>query len=151
LIGTGLYHDSNGNGTLDPATDELIAVLQSPVALTVANTLTTALSQAPITLASIGLTNPLGISLTSQGTTLTFSIVEPNAAGTLIELQSSPDLGQAQDWLTIASKRGTAAWSGAASVSLGSITNGQIPLTVQDNSTVNFVPKQFYRVKVSPL
>lgn len=151
LIGTGLYHDSNGNGILDPATDELIAVLQSPVALTVANTLTTALSQAPITLDSIGLTNPLGISLTSHGTTLTFSIVEPNAAGILIELESSPDLGQTQNWLTIASKRGTAAWSGAVSVSLGTITNGQIPLTVQDNSTVNFVSKKFYRVKVSPL
>ena len=148
--GMGLYHDSNSNGTLDPATDELIAVLQSPVALTIANTLTNSLSQAPIALASIGLTKPLGISLTSQGTAIAFAINETIASDTLIEIQSTTDLGQTQGWVTIASKRGTAAWSGVVAVTLGTASNGQIPLTVLDNATLT-IPRQFYRVKVSPL
>ena len=149
VTGTGLYHDSNANGTLETATDELIAVLQSPVTLTIANTLTTSLSQAPVTLASIGLTQPPGISLTNQGATIAFSINEPNAAGNLIEVQSSSDL--LQSWLTIASKRGTAAWSEVASVALGTPLNGQIPLTVLDSAALSNTPRKFYRVKVSPL
>jgi len=37
--GTGIFHDTNLDGLLDPAHDELLAILDSPEALTHANTL----------------------------------------------------------------------------------------------------------------
>jgi Ca2+-binding RTX toxin-like protein len=40
--GKALYHDSNGNGTLQSSTDELIAIIRSPAALTATNTINTA-------------------------------------------------------------------------------------------------------------
>ena len=98
---------------------------------------------------SIGLTKPPGISLTHQGATIAFTINEPNAAGNLVEVLASSDVFQG--WLTIASKRGTAAWSGVASVALGTPLNGQIPLTVLDSAALSNTPRKFYRVKVSPL
>jgi hypothetical protein len=41
VSGTALFHDSNGNGTLQTTTDELIAIIRSPVALSAANTIGT--------------------------------------------------------------------------------------------------------------
>jgi Ca2+-binding RTX toxin-like protein len=43
VAGTALFFDSNGNGTLQAGSDELIAILRSPAALSVANTINTAI------------------------------------------------------------------------------------------------------------
>ncbi len=56
--GTALYHDSNGNGELDPESDELIAILQSAATLTPANTLTNAIYTQALAPAAVGITAP---------------------------------------------------------------------------------------------
>ncbi len=151
LTGTALYHDSNASGVLEPATDELIAVIISPVTLTPANTLTPGTYPATVTLDSIGLTAPPVLTTTGDGTGphLTFSITDPLPAGVLLEIQTTTDLGIADPWQTIASKNGPAAWTGFVPVTVSAPDNGRVTITVTGLQPVSGVPRWFLRLIVS--
>jgi Ca2+-binding RTX toxin-like protein len=137
VSGTALYHDSNASGVLETATDELVAIINSPVALTPANTLTPGTYPPPVTPESIGLTEPPVVTTSDpdgQGSRLTvqFTISEPMPAGALLAIQASTDLGIHDPWQTIASKNGPGAWSGLAPVTTGPPANGSVTVTLTD-------------------
>jgi Ca2+-binding RTX toxin-like protein len=155
LTGTALYHDSNGSGVLEPATDELIAIINSPVALTTANTLTPGAYPAPITPESIGLTEAPVVTSTNpdgQGSRLVvqFTISDPMPAGALLEIQASTDLGVNDAWQTIASKNGPAAWTGVAAVTTGPTTNGSVTFTLTDLPPTPGQARRFLRFRLGP-
>jgi len=53
--GNAIYHDSNRNALLEPATDELIAILQSSETLTASNTITNASYQNAVNPSVVGI------------------------------------------------------------------------------------------------
>ncbi len=150
--GTALYHDSDGNAALDPASDELIAILASPVTLTPANTIGTAAFVQLLDPSLIGLT-VLEPAVADAGSgprlTVQFSIIEPVPAGYLLEVQASTDLGSTDPWVTIASKNGGAGWAGPANVSVSTPSGGKVVVTVTGLQLVGDVPRQFFRVLLS--
>lgn len=150
--GTGVFHDSNGNAALDP-TDELIAILASPEMLTIANTLANATYTQPVDPAITGLTAPL-IPLVLNDPTgprfaLEFSLFEPMPNGVLVEIQASDDVGLTDPWLTIASKNGSAAWTGLAAVTVSAPSEGRVTVTVRAQMPLAQRTQQFFRVKLS--
>lgn len=151
VTGTALYHDSNANGTLEPESDELIAILASPETLTRSNTLTNATYSASVEPAVIGLTalQPLVVNDGSGARfAVQFSIFDPMTNGVLLEIQSSTELGS-DPWLTISSKNGTNAWSGTAAVSVDEPVDGSVSVTVADPQFMASRPQQFFRAKIS--
>ncbi len=150
--GTALYHDSNGNAALDPATDELIAILVSPETLTAANTISNASYTQAVDPALIGL-SPLQAIVVNDGAgprlAVEFSTFEPMTTGVLLEIQASSDLGVVDPWLTIASKHGSGAWSGLAAVSVSSSSNGRVTVIVPDLQPLAQRPRQFFRARLS--
>jgi Ca2+-binding RTX toxin-like protein len=148
-----LYHDSNGNAALDPATDELIAILQSTEALTTANTITNASYQNAVDPAVVGLTAAPAASMVSTGggVAMTFSIFEATPANVRIEVQSSSDLGVTDAWVTIASKTGAGAWSGPATVTAGAVSEGKVPVTVVGLPQSPRPARSFMRIRLVPL
>ena len=152
--GTALYHDSNGNGTLDAAGDELIAVLASPVALTPSNTLGTAAFAQPPDFALIGLENVQTIQLidgSGARFAFRFAIFEPMPSGQLIEVQASTDLGLNDAWRTIASKQGNDLWTGPAVVTVSPAPGGKVFVTVPALQPIHDVPRQLYRLRLTNL
>jgi Ca2+-binding RTX toxin-like protein len=152
--GTALYHDSNGNAVLDTATDELIAILASPVTLSVANTLNTAtfiqiLDPAVIGLAAI--TPAVADDGTGPRFKVQFSIAEPMTAGMLLEIQASTDLGASDPWATVASKTGNASWVGPANVTVSAPSAGKVTIAVSALQPVSIVGRQFFRFRLSSL
>ncbi len=150
--GTAVYHDSNASGALEPATDGLSAILIPPVALTAANTLTTATCPAAVTLESIGLTDPPVVTTINDGTGVRlqfqFTINEPLPAGTLLEIQTTSDFVVSDPWQTIAGKNGTAAGTGIAPVTAGTPENGQVTITVSSLRPAAGASRLFLRVRV---
>jgi Ca2+-binding RTX toxin-like protein len=147
--GTALYHDSNGNLALDTATDELIAILVSAEALTVANTINSA-TQA-IDPAAIGLTDPIrGVisAIDPQRFAVEFEMSESLPAGVTIDIQSSIDIGLAYPWQTIATKTGAAAWTGSAAVTVSAPANGKVTVQVRDLQPAVELPKNFFRARL---
>jgi hypothetical protein len=140
---TGLYHDSNSNGAYDDA-DELIAILETPESITRANTLDNANYVGPLTPATIGLSE-LGATFNvgTQQAIVTFELNEPMAADVLLEVQSSTDL---VEWTTIASKAGTAPWTGVGSAQVVTVSAGRVRVTV----TLPTAPEssQFFRARL---
>jgi Ca2+-binding RTX toxin-like protein len=153
IPGSAVYHDSNNNAALDPATDELIAILVSGEGLTSANTLGNASYTQSLDPALAGMTAPLQFSITNTPAgrypTVEFSVFEPLPNGILLEIQSSSDLGLTDPWLTIASKNGGAAWSGTAAVAVGVPGAGRVTVTVTDPLSISQRPRQFYRIRFS--
>ncbi len=153
IEGTALYHDSNGNGELDPAADELIAILQSAVALTPANTTGNAIRTQPLDPAAIGLTAPLKALLIDDPLgrrfAAEFEIDAVLPASARLEIQTSTDLGIEDPWLTIASKTGPAAWTGLVPVTTEDLGNGKVKLTIPALHSVALHPKLFLRLVLS--
>ena len=153
LTGTALYHDSNANAVLDPATDELIAVLISPVTLTVANTLTPSLFPDAVTLESIGLTASPVITTLSMSplisTEFAFTLNESISADILLRLQTSTDLGAADSWQTIATKNGNNPWLTSLTNFVSPPTNGQVDVRFTYLSPSNPDNRRFFRIHVS--
>ncbi|MCF7674236.1 MAG: calcium-binding protein, partial [Akkermansiaceae bacterium] len=150
-----LYHDSNGNASLDPETDELIAILQSTEALTTANTITNASYQNAVDPAVVGLTAAPVPSLTFEGggqrLAASFSILETLPANVRIEVQASNDLGIAEPWTMIARKSGNGAWTGPAQVITGPASAGRVTVTVRDIPHSPQPPRRFLRIVLVPL
>jgi Ca2+-binding RTX toxin-like protein len=155
IPGSALYHDSDGNGELDPATDELIAILQSGSTLTIANTIGNAIVTTPIPPAAIGLTAPLQTHfldhpLGGKRFAVAFEIDDAIPAGTRIEIQTSTDLGADDPWLTIATRIGNAAWTGLVTVSSEpGTTPGKTQYTIPTMQPVAETPKLFARILLS--
>ena len=151
--GTALYHDSNGNNLLDLASDELIAILVSPETLTTTNTLANATYTQSVDPAVIGLTSPLAPGVVNDGSgprfTVEFSIFEPMTNGVLLEIQASDDLGFGDPWLTIASKNGSGAWSGLATVTVSPPDNGRVTVSVRSLQPIVERTQQYFRARVT--
>lgn len=147
-----LYHDSNGNSALDPG-DELIAILRSGEALTLANTITNAIYQNAVDPSVVGLAaSPVaGLSNLGGNLTATFSILETIPANVRIEVQASNDLGATDSWFTIARKTGNGAWTGSATVTLGAVSAGKVAVTVEDLPQSPRPLRRFMRVVLVPL
>ena len=152
LTGTALYHDSNASGVLD-ANDELIAILASAETLTPANTLGSAVIVSKVPLASAGVTSdPQGLLFDSGAGKLMhlqFTMVEPGVAGVIIEIMASDDLGINEPWTTIASKTGSAAWTGYGAVTVGLPVDGQVIVRVADIMPASAATRRFMRLKVT--
>jgi hypothetical protein len=154
IIGSALYHDSNGNTNFDAGTDELIAILQSTETLTFSNTVNNAIFSLAVDPALVGLiTNSLQAAVTSDGAeqhfSVSFSIFDPMTNGVVLEIQSSTDLGVDDPWRTIASKTGSAAWVGSATISVGPPANGRVTVIVTEAQPITREPKQFFRARLS--
>ncbi|MEP6663526.1 MAG: hypothetical protein ABJC04_07655, partial [Verrucomicrobiota bacterium] len=154
ISGWALYHDSNGNTNFDVATDELIAILQSTETLTVSNTINNALYTLFVDPGVVGLTtNSLQTTVTNDGAekhfAVTFSILEPMTNGVTLAIQSSTDLGVDDPWLTIASKIGAAAWTGSATISIGTPANGRVAVSITDPQPIFSGPKKFFRAQLT--
>lgn len=150
--GTALYHDSNRNGSLDTASDELIAIIMSPVSLTPSNTIGTAAFATVPDPALFGLT-AMEPAIRNGGAgarfEIQFSILEAMPAGQLLEVQASSDLGATDPWLTIASKSGSAPWAGPATVTVSAPSGGKVVVTVTALQPFSSVPMQFLRFQLS--
>jgi Ca2+-binding RTX toxin-like protein len=151
--GTAVYLDSDGNGTLDPAADELIAILQSPEPLTVANTLTNGTFNQAVDPALVGLTAPLVGKFVDEPSgryfAIEFSVFDPLPTGVLLELQSSTDLGESDPWLTIASKNGAGTWTGMAPIDAVPAGNGRVTVTVRAMHSILSEPRLFMRWRLT--
>lgn len=150
-----LYHDSNGNATLDPATDELFAILQSTEALTTANTITNAVYQNSVAPSVVGLTAAPVASVETGGSgpqlSAAFSILETPPSNVRIEVIASNDLGIEDPWTVIASKTGTSVWSGPAQVNASTAVNGRVSVSVRDIPQTPRPPKRFVAIRLVPL
>jgi Ca2+-binding RTX toxin-like protein len=149
--GAAIYHDSNNNAALDPATDELIAIMISTESLTVANTLTSALSTQGVDPVSTGLTDAIRGTISAfdpQRFGVQLDMFESLPAGVTVDIQSSIDLGETYPWQTIATKTGSGAWTGPASVTISAPVNGKVTVTVTDVQPVTQFPKNFFRARI---
>lgn len=150
-----LYHDSNGNGALDPASDELIAILQSAETLTTANTITNASYQNSVSPSVIGL-NSTPTAIVTNGASgpqlgASFSVLETPPSNVRIEVIASNDLGKDDPWTVIASKTGTGAWSGPGQVGVSPAGNGRVNVSVGDIPQSPRPPKRFMAIRLVPL
>ncbi|HWB03714.1 MAG TPA: calcium-binding protein [Verrucomicrobiales bacterium] len=150
VSGSALFHDSNGNGTLDP-TDELIATLGTAT-INAANTLTPALPpmSAPV-LADAGFTGWSASPSPASGASpvsLGFTVDQTLPAGVILEVQASSDLGQADPWRVVASTIGGGAWLGPAAVTTSSPAGGKVTVTVAPPVSG---PVTYFRVAVRNL
>jgi Ca2+-binding RTX toxin-like protein len=151
VAGTALYHDSNGNRTLDPVTDELIAILVSPESLTIANTITSANTTQGVDPSTTGLTDAIrGVisAIDPQRFAVQFEMFEALPAGVTVDIQSSPDMGETYPWQTIATKTGSNAWTGSASVTVSAAANGKVTVNVNDAQPITQLPKNFFRARI---
>ena len=145
--GSALFHDSNGNGTLD-ATDELIATLGTAV-ITAANTLAQPEPVTPPTIESAGVTE---FSMSLAGTapalsrSITFSMNQSLRPGVTLELLASSDLGSQDPWRVIASKTGDSVWHAPAGSTLTAPSGGKVNATI----TIPSLPG-FYKLQVRGL
>jgi Ca2+-binding RTX toxin-like protein len=150
-----LYHDSNGNAALDPASDELIAILQSFETLTIANTIGNAVYQNTVAPTVVGLIAAPLASVTTGGSgpqlNTSFNILETPPSNVRIEVIASNDLGNEDPWTVIASKTGTGTWSGPAQVSVSPADNGRVNVSVGDIPQSPRPPKRFMAVRLVPL
>jgi Ca2+-binding RTX toxin-like protein len=150
-----LYHDSNGNGTLDPAIDELIAILQSTETLTTANTITNASYQNSVAPSVVGLTAAPVASVTqgASGPQLSagFSILETPPSNVRIDILASNDLGIDDPWTVIARKTGSGAWTGPAQVTVSPPSGGRVSVSVADIPQSPRPTKRFMAIRLVPL
>ncbi|MGI8605381.1 MAG: calcium-binding protein [Verrucomicrobiales bacterium] len=151
VSGMALYHDSNGNGALDSATDELIAILYSDQTLTAANTIATAAAPQSASLSLAGI-DSLDVVFGADGIpTIAFSTFQSLPIGVLVEIQASIDLGATNPWRTVASRLGNGAWNGSATVEVGTIAQGKVPVTARAPQPVASRRSEFFRVVVAVL
>ncbi|HUS36601.1 MAG TPA: calcium-binding protein, partial [Verrucomicrobiae bacterium] len=149
--GAAIYHDSNNNAALDAGTDELIAILISTESLTFANTITSANTTQGVDPVATGLTDAIRGTISAldpQRFAVQFEMFESLPAGVTVDIQSSIDLGETYPWQTIATKTGTGAWTGPASVIISAPANGKVTVTVTDVQPVTQFPKNFFRARV---
>ena len=133
--GTALYYDSDGNGLLDPAVDELIAILQSSETLTLANTINTALPPESANSIAEQVTPPI-ISLNPSGTIIiTFSAPPALPPGYSVEVQSTTSLGPNYPWTAVATWNGKPTWIGSATVLVAPGSGGKDSITVSVQRT----------------
>ncbi|MEZ5301990.1 MAG: hypothetical protein R3F11_15295 [Verrucomicrobiales bacterium] len=129
VSGTALFHDSDGNGTLDPDADELIATLGT-AAITAANTLDTAESPAPMDIARAGI-GDIATSIGPDGSLqVTFTANASLPAGLILELETSRDLGAADPWHPVATRFGDGPWYGPARSTVAPPSGGKAEVTL---------------------
>jgi Ca2+-binding RTX toxin-like protein len=149
-----LYHDSNGNATLD-ASDELIAILQSAETLSIANTITNAVYQNSVAPSVVGLTAAPVASVENGGSgprlSAAFSILETPPSNVRIEVIASNDLGIEDPWTVIATKTGNGAWSGPAQVTTSPAGSGRVSVSVADVPQTPRPPRRFMAIRLVPL
>ena len=144
--GTALYYDSDGNGSLNTAVDELIAILQSNETLTVANTINTALPPESASSIAAQITQS-NVSLNPNGTiNITFSAPPALPPGYSVEVQSSTDLGLTDPWTAFATWNGKPTWTGSATVLVAPGSGGKDSITVSVQRTGE--PKRFFRLVI---
>lgn len=149
--GAAIYHDSNSNAALDPATDELIAILLSTESLTLANTITSANTTQGVDPATTGFSDAIRGTISAldpQRFTVQFEMFEALPAGVTVDIQSSIDIGETYPWQTIATKTGAASWTGPATVTISAPANGKITVTVTDVQPFTQIPKNFFRARI---
>jgi Ca2+-binding RTX toxin-like protein len=144
--GTALYYDSDGNGSLNPAVDELIAILQSNETLTLANTINTALPPESAGSIATQFTQPKISSQTNGTINITFSAPPALPPGYSIEVQSSTDAGLTSPWTPIAIRNGKPTWTGSATVLVAPGSGGKDSITVSVQRTGE--PKRFFRIVI---
>jgi Ca2+-binding RTX toxin-like protein len=143
--GTAIYYDSDGNGSLNTSTDELIAIVKSNETLTVANTLANALPpDSPSTITAQFGQPAISASGGTGNTTVTFTAPPALPPGFSLQVQSSTDLGLSDPWALVASWNGRA-WAGAATISV-SPAGGMDAITV--SMPRNGEPRRFYRLVI---
>jgi hypothetical protein len=145
--GTAIYFDSDGNGSLNTSTDELIAIVKSSETLTVGNTLANALPpDSPGTI-----TSQFGqpaVSTSVGGNTI-FSFTAPPALppGFSAQVQSSTDLGLRDPWAAIATWNGRA-WTGSATATVSVSPAGGMD-SIAVSSSRNGETRRFFRLVTS--
>lgn len=147
LTGAALYHDVNGNSVLEPATDELIAILQSAETLTAANTLNNARTINNVEPAEIGLTPLIPIlarDVNGLEFTIEFTHNNPLPADVTLEIQATPELGANVPWTTVATKMGVNPWTATIPIS----TSGDATVTVTLSPDVT-ATQMFYRARIT--
>lgn len=152
VTGSAVYYDADRNGALDPAVDELIAVVRSTSTLTAANTINNANTVNSVEPAQIGLEAMEPIIVTENGAqyiALQFAINDPLPAGVTLEIQSSADIGRTIPWMTIATKTAAGSWSGSAAVTVGEPANGRVALTIRAPDPLTSAPHNFYRARIT--
>jgi Ca2+-binding RTX toxin-like protein len=142
--GTALYYDSNGNGVLDTATDELIAIFKASETLTVANTINNALLPESASTITAQFGQPGIASSPGGNTTINFTAPPALPPGFALQVQSSTDLGLHDPWAVIANWDGRA-WTGAVTVTLAP-AGGMDAVTL--SLPRNGEPRRFYRMVV---
>jgi Ca2+-binding RTX toxin-like protein len=151
VAGSALFHDSNGNGTLEPATDELIATLGTAV-ITAANTLAAPEPVTPPAIESAGVT---GVSMSFTGTApaisprISFSMNQSLRPGVTLELLASADLGSQDSWKVVASKTGDGAWTGPAATTVSAPAAGKVNAAITPVAPPG--QRAFYKLQIRSL
>jgi Ca2+-binding RTX toxin-like protein len=148
--GPALYHDTNGNSTLEPAIDELIAVWTQWESLTIANTLGTAVSVQPINVATAGLTN-LGVSLAGDRIALNFVMTEQLPPAAVLAIEASADLGEADPWRSVATRYRNGPWAGALDAMVTPAGPGQVAVSLTLLDLGIEAPRRFFRFRIHPV
>ncbi|MCW1886212.1 calcium-binding protein [Luteolibacter flavescens] len=145
VSGTALFHDSDGNGILDPGADELIATLGTAT-ITPANTLGTATSPTAPDLAAAGLENFRTTAQPGGTFAISFSSFETLPANLVLEVEASHDLGASDPWRVIATKLPGSAWAGPVTTCAPS--GGKVAATVTPPPLPAGQTKLFVRLRV---
>ena len=147
VSGTALFHDSDGNGTLDPDADELIATLGT-AAITAANTLDTAESPAPMDIARAGI-GDIATSIGPDGSLqVTFTANASLPAGLILELETSRDLGAADPWHPVATRFGDGPWYGPARSTAAPPSGGKAEVTLSLPKPAGDLGRAFARFRL---
>jgi Ca2+-binding RTX toxin-like protein len=140
--GTAIYYDSDGNGSLNANTDELIAIVKSSETLTIANTLSNALPPDSPSSVSAQFGQPSVSTSLGANTTVTFTAPPALPPGFTVQIQSSIDLGLTDPWTSIASWDGRT-WTGTATVTVSEVAGmDNISLSLPRNGET----RRFFRL-----
>jgi hypothetical protein len=80
-----------------------------------------------------------------------FTILESPPSNVRIQILASNDLGIDDPWTVIASKTGTGAWSGPATVMTAAAGGGRVNVSVADIPQSPRPPKRFMAIRLVPL
>jgi hypothetical protein len=80
-----------------------------------------------------------------------FSILESPPSNVRIEIIASNDLGISDPWTVIASKTGSGAWSGPATVMTAAAGGGRVNVSVADIPQAPRPAKRFMAIRLVPL
>lgn len=148
--GFGLYHDSNGNGLLEPASDELVAVVTQGEQLNGAAILGSVTLAQPIELAAAGLANIAASSVGGQ-IHVTFTMSDALPALGVLNLEASVDLGQGDPWKKIASCYRNGPWAGLVNATVSPAGAGKVLVDLTFLDSASPPPRRFFRFTLKSL